>query len=408
MYLPNMLADAGRSLDPDDEAAFGAGAAAAAEALFAVTHGEGPTPLVDLPGLAAASGLGALLVKDESGRHGLGSFKALGGAHAAIRLALDEAGRRAGRPFGPEDLGTPALRAVTRSLTMACATDGNHGRSVAAGARLVGARAVVFLHQGVREVRADAIRAEGAEILRVAGDYDDSLAAVARSCAAEGWINVSDMALPGQERIPTLVMQGYTVMAAEILRQCGDRPPTHLFLQAGVGGMAAAVAAHLALAGLGTRLVVVEPEGAACLLESARAGRRLQLATHAPTVMALLECREPSATGWRILSRLARDFMAVPDTAARAAVNRLARPLPGDPALVVGESGAAGLAGVLQAVADPALQAALGLGPAARVLVIATEGANDVDAWSLSTGLVPGDVTRPGDVTASGELTRAG
>src|SRR5690606_24758680 len=103
--------------------------------------------------------------------------------------------------------------------------DGNHGRSVAAGARLVGARAVVFLHQGVREVRADAIRAEGARIVRVAGDYDDSLAAVARSCAAEGWINVSDMALPGQERIPTLVMQGYTVMAAEILRQCGDRPP---------------------------------------------------------------------------------------------------------------------------------------------------------------------------------------
>lgn len=408
MYLPNMLADAGGALDPADAAAFGAGAAAAAEALFAVTHGEGPTPLVELPGLAAASGLGALLVKDESGRHGLGSFKALGGAHAAIRLALDEAGRRTGRRFGPEDLGTPALLAVTRTLTMACATDGNHGRSVAAGARLVGARAVVFLHQGVREVRADAIRAEGARIVRVAGDYDDSLAAVARSCAAEGWINVSDMALPGQERIPTLVMQGYTVMAAEILRQCGDRPPTHLFLQAGVGGMAAAVAAHLALAGLGIRLVVVEPDGAACLLESARAGRRLQLAAHAPTVMALLECREPSATGWRILSRLACDFMAVPDTAARAAVNRLARPVAGDPALVVGESGAAGLAGLLQAVADPGLQAALGLGPAARVLVIATEGANDVDAWSLSTGLLPEDVKRAVDAKAAGALKRVG
>jgi diaminopropionate ammonia-lyase len=395
MYLPNMLADAGGALDPADVAAFGAGAAAGAEALFAVTHGEGPTPLVELPGLAAASGLGALLVKDESGRHGLGSFKALGGAHAAIRLALDEAGRRTGRRFGPEDLGTPALLAVTRSLTMACATDGNHGRSVAAGARLVGARAVVFLHQGVREVRADAIRAEGARIVRVAGDYDDSLATVARSCAAEGWINVSDMALPGQERIPTLVMQG-------------DRPPTHLFLQAGVGGMAAAVAAHLALAGLGIRLVVVEPDGAACLLESARAGRRLQLAAHAPTVMALLECREPSATGWRILSRLASDFMAVPDTAARAAVNRLARPVAGDPGLVVGESGAAGLAGLLQAVADPGLQAALGLGPAARVLVIATEGANDVDAWSLSTGLVPEDVKRAADAKAAGALKRAG
>ncbi|WP_372024271.1 diaminopropionate ammonia-lyase [Tistrella mobilis] len=403
MYLPNMLADAGGALDPADATAFGAGAAAAAEALFAVTHGEGPTPLVELPGLAAASGLGALLVKDESGRHGLGSFKALGGAHAAIRLALDEAGRRTGRRFGPEDLGTPDLLAVTRTLTMACATDGNHGRSVAAGARLVGARAVVFLHQGVREVRADAIRAEGARIVRVAGDYDDSLAAVARSCAAEGWINVSDMALPGQERIPTLVMQGYTVMAAEILRQCGDRMPTHLFLQAGVGGMAAAVAAHLAMAGPDRpRLVVVEPDGAACLLESARAGRRLQLASHAPTVMALLECREPSATGWRILSRLARDFMAVPDTAARAAVNRLARPVAGDPALVVGESGAAGLAGLFQAVADPGLQAALGLGPAARVLVIATEGANDVDAWSLSTGLVPEDVKRVGALKRAG------
>ena len=203
MYLPNMLADAGRSLDPDDDAAFGAGAAAAAEALFAVTHGEGPTPLVDLPGLAAASGLGALLVKDESGRHGLGSFKALGGAHAAIRLALDEAGRRAGRPFGPEDLGTSRPQGgYPQPHNGLChrrqSWPVGRGRGAAGGARA----AVVFLHQGVREVRADAIRAEGAEILRVAGDYDDSLAAVARSCAAEGWINVSDMALPGQEPDP--------------------------------------------------------------------------------------------------------------------------------------------------------------------------------------------------------------
>lgn len=386
MLIPNTLPDAGLPLDTGDATAFGTDAAQAAAALFALTHahgdtharGDAATPLTALPALAVGLGLHSLHVKDEGGRHGLGSFKALGGAHAVIRLVLAEAARRLGRPVAAGDLGTVAVRAIAGTMTVSCATDGNHGRSVAAGARLVGARSVVFLHRGVSEVRAAAIREQGARIVVVDGDYDDSLAQAGHVAAAEGWINVSDMALPGDEQIPTLVMQGYTVMAAEILRQM-PQPPSHLFIQAGVGGVAGALAAHMTavLGDSRPQVVVVEPDRAPCLFDSARAGHRLRLDRHRPTVMAMLECREPSVVAWRILARLAAGFMTVADDEAMAAVDRLARPLGRDPAILAGESGAAGLAGLLQAVSDPASRAALALDDRARVLVIATEGAND-------------------------------
>src|SRR5690606_38502768 len=156
-----------------------------------------------------------------------------------------------GRPVGPEELGSDEVRAVARSMTFACATDGNHGRSVAQGAAQVGARAVIFVHAGVSAERVAAIARFGAEMVRVEGTYDESVAEAARVAEAEGWTVLSDTSWPGYEYVPGLVMQCYTAMVREILAELPE-PPTHVFLQAGVGGFAAAVAGHLAVA-LGAR-----------------------------------------------------------------------------------------------------------------------------------------------------------
>ncbi|WP_118134418.1 diaminopropionate ammonia-lyase [Oceanicella sp. SM1341] len=390
MYIANRSALRGAPLLPADAELFAPGGVARAAALLPLRPDHGPTPLTALPGLAARLGLGALHVKDEGARLGLGSFKALGGAYAVQVLVLEEAARRLGRPVAPQDLASAPVRAIAAGMTFACATDGNHGRSVAQGARLCGARAAIFVHSGVSEARVAAIAAFGARMIRVQGSYDASVEEAARVAEAEGWTVVSDTSWPGYERIPGLVMQGYTVLVAEALAAL-PAPPTHVFLQAGVGGFAAAVAGHLQ-ALLGPRMprvVVVEPQRAACLLASARAGAPVRVPEEAPTVMAMLECYEPSRVAWRILERLAEGFLALDEESAPAAMRRLAAPEPGDPAIVAGESGAAGLAGLLHALDDGRLGDALGLGPAARVLVINTEGATDPALYHSLTGLRP-------------------
>jgi diaminopropionate ammonia-lyase len=237
---------------------------------------------------------------------------------------------------------------------------------------------VVFVHSGVSQERVAAIARFGAEMVRVAGSYDDSVEEAAWAAHKNRWTIVSDTSWPGYERIPALVMQGYTAMVREALRQLLE-PPSHVFVQAGVGGVAAAVAGHLALALADRRpiFVVVEPARAACVYESARAGRPLKIEQGEPTVMAMLECYEPSLIAWRVLSRVADGFMTVEEEDAVAAMKRLARPLGADPAIVAGESGGVGLAGLIRALADPEACKALRLGPQSRVFVINTEGATD-------------------------------
>jgi diaminopropionate ammonia-lyase len=202
VLVTNTLPTHGAPLDAADAALLGRDAPAEAARHLAWQGALAATPLHALPELARALGVGALHVKDEGHRLGLGSFKALGGAYAVTRLVLEAAERRLGRPVGVAELDAPAVRAVAGGMTVACATDGNHGRSVAYGARLVGARAVVFMHAGVSDARVAAIAAFGAEIVRVAGTYDDSVAEAARASAARGWTVVSDTAWPGYERIP--------------------------------------------------------------------------------------------------------------------------------------------------------------------------------------------------------------
>ncbi|MEZ0168704.1 diaminopropionate ammonia-lyase [Microvirga sp. TS319] len=393
MFLLNQHPDYGKPLDPADAETLGAKAADEVERYLTYRDNHTATPLHTLPALAAELGVGAIHLKDESFRLGLGSFKALGGSYAVIRLVLEEARHQFGRPVDIAELHTPEIRAVAAGMTVACATDGNHGRSVAQGAQLVGARAVIFVHSGVSNERVAAIARFGAQMVRVEGTYDGSVAEAARVAAENGWTVVSDTSWSGYERIPGLVMQGYTAMVREALRQLPE-PPTHVFVQAGVGGVAAAVAGHFALA-LGERrptFVVVEPARAACLFETARAGHPVKIEHGEPTVMAMLECYEPSLVAWRVLSRVADAFMTVDEGDAVAVMNRLARPAGNDPAVVAGESGGVGLAGLIRSVANPEIRAALHLDEASRVFVINTEGATDPDRYAELVGIPPGAV----------------
>lgn len=391
MFLLNSNVLHRQPLDPADAETLGIAGADTVERFLAQRDNHLATPLHGLPALAGELGLGAIHIKDEGFRLGLGSFKALGGAYAVFHLVLEEASKSLGRPVDVADLDQPDVRAVAAGMTVACATDGNHGRSVAQGAQLVGAKAAIFVHAGVSEERIAAIARYGAEMIRVDGNYDDSVRQAAEVSAEKGWTVVSDTSWPGYERIPGLVMQGYTAIVREALRQL-PQPPTHVFVQAGVGGIAAALAGHLAIV-LGEdrpTFIVVEPARAACVVAAAQAGRVVKVAHDQPTVMAMLECYEASPVAWRVLARAADAFMTVDEDEAVAVMRRLARPAGGDPVIVAGESGGVGLAGLIRAVTDN--KAELGLDGKSRVLLINTEGATDPHRYAELVGQSSSDV----------------
>lgn len=373
---------------PEFQAVVSEAAAETARRVITSWPDYAPTPLRALPQLAARLGVGGIDYKDEAGRFGLGSFKALGGAYAVFRLIQRLARERLGREIRRlHDLRAAELQPLLQTLTVCCATDGNHGRSVAWAARMFGCRCVIFLHAGVSQGREDAIRAYGAQTLRVSGNYDDSVEAAADAAARCGWHVISDTSYAGYMEVPLDVMAGYTVMVAEILGQ-QDAPPTHVFLQGGVGGMAAAVAAYLWLryGADRPRIIVVEPEGADCLFQSARAGRPVRVEGALDTVMAGLACGEVSLVAWRVLERAANDFITVADAPVMRLMRDLAHGAFGDPPLVAGESAVAGLAGLQSVMRDPALAAELGLDRASRVLCFGTEGDTDPEIFQRITG----------------------
>jgi diaminopropionate ammonia-lyase len=370
------------------------------EAGFAAAYREiaswpdyAPTPLLSLDRTAASLGIERLLYKDEAPRFGLGSFKALGGAYAVFRLLADRIAGAGEGPITAAALAGGRWRHLTETMTVTCATDGNHGRSVAWGAKLFHCRCVIFVHATVSEGRAAAIAAYGAEIVRVPGGYDESVHHAAAVAAEKGWTVISDTAYAGYSAIPRQIMQGYGTVAEEIFAQLpgavpGGAPPTHVFLQAGVGGMAAALCArfwqHFAAAR--PRVIIVEPDRAACLYESARAGEPVVLTGDLDTVMAGLSCGEVSLLAWPVLAAGAEDFMIVGDDLAIDTVRFLANGAGGDAPLVAGETGVAGLAGLRAAASDPVLRKALALGPASRALVIGSEGDTDPEIYRKIVG----------------------
>ncbi|MCG6901567.1 MAG: pyridoxal-phosphate dependent enzyme [Rhodobacter sp.] len=318
--------------------------AGAVAALLARCPAAAETPLLDAPGLAAQAGVAHLHLKDETGRMGLGSFKALGAAYAIARQA-DAAG------------GDAAIALNGRCFIAASA--GNHGLSVAVGARMFGARAVIVLAESVPESFADRLRGKGAEVVRAGAIYEDSMAEAMRLADANGWTLLSDSSWPGYTDLPFRVMEGYLQMAAEAGRQMPE-PPSHIFLQAGVGGLAAAVAGYARrIWGDAPRIVVVEPEAAPALFESVRAGR--VVTTKGPVSdMGRLDCKEPSLIALAGLARDADAFLAIGEAAAHEAVSQLA-----GIGISTTPSGAAGVAGLFAP--------GLGMSPDARVLAIISE-----------------------------------
>ena len=268
-----------------------------------------PTPLVALPALAESLGAGALWLKDETARFGLPAFKSLGVEFAVHRLA--ERGELAG---------------VT---TLVCASAGNHGRAVARAARSAGLAATIFLDAGVARARVEAIAGEGADIVRVTGNYDDAVRDAAAHAASTGGLVVSDTAWDGYTRIPHDIMLGYTRLMDEAAAAwSGDGPPDVLLVQAGVGGLLAAVASWSAWT-FGSdrpRLVAVEPTLAACVQASAKAGRPTRIDGPLTTVMAGLRCGEVSPLAFEAAAPLVDAYLAVDDVWTRRAMRRLAHP----------------------------------------------------------------------------------
>jgi diaminopropionate ammonia-lyase len=340
--------------------------------------GYEPTPLLELPHLARRLGVGTLRYKDEGGRLGLGSFKALGGAYGVLRVLERELRRRGSGPVSSRDLLSGSHGDRVREITVTCASLGNHGRSVAWGASAFGCRAVIFIPAGTEPDRVSAIEELGARVIPVVGSYDDAVRTAARSAEEKkGWHVVSDTAYPGYEEIPRFILQGYTVIPREALNQMGEgRRPTHVFLQAGVGGLAAGVTAFF-WEELGPRrplVTVVEPTEADCLLESALVGHPSPSPGSLDTTMSCLACREPSTLAWRILDRGANAFVTVHDHAAEETVALLAGGLEGDPPVRSQPSGVAGLTGLIAALFEPALSEPLDLGEYSDVLIIGSEG----------------------------------
>jgi len=394
MLRLNKLPEYKTPLLPDDAAILSLDAAREVERYLQHREGHRETPLVGLPGLAAELGVGSIHIKDEGHRLGLGSFKALGGAYAVIRLVLQAAESESGTSIDLSEWQSDRVRSVASRMTVSCATDGNHGRSVAQGAQLVGVRCVIFVHAGVSTQRIEAIEKFGAEIIRVDGNYDDSVTESARVAQERGWITVSDTPWPGYESTPGLVMQGYTALVSEALRQL-PAPPTHVFVQAGVGGIAAAVAGHLDILQGDQRpfFTVVEPSKAACLFESLDAGRAIKIKDGDATVMAMLECYEPSRVAWRILARSADAFMTVEDAEAIDVMRRLAAPASADQPIVSGESGGVGLAALINVAGNADHRDMLGLNTTSRIFVINTEGATDPTLYQQIVGRSPAEVT---------------
>ncbi|MBW6396302.1 diaminopropionate ammonia-lyase [Roseomonas sp. HJA6] len=345
------------------------------------------TPLVDLPDAAAAAQVASVHYKHEGGRFGLGSFKALGGAYAVMRLLQAELARRGvANAATAAELMEGTHGEATRGITVCCATDGNHGRSVAWGAKLFGATCVIFVHEHVSQGRRDAIAKYGAEIRVVPGNYDDAVREAQKQADANAWFVVSDTSYPGYTEVPRDVMQGYRVMADEAATQIGITP-THVFVQGGVGGVAAAVSAQMRMRfGAAVKVIVAEPDKAACLLASAEAGQPTTIEGDLDTLMAGLACGEPSLLAWQELERAAFAFMAVPDDSAVDCMKALAAR---NPPVVAGESAVAGLAALLLAAGEPFARAALGLDSTSRILLFGTEGATDPEIYARLVGHAP-------------------
>lgn len=345
-----------------------------------------PTPLVHLKELAGTLGVGDIYIKDESLRFGLNAFKVLGGSYAIGRYIAAKLGEDI-ESLPSERMLSQEVRGRLGDLTFVTATDGNHGRGVAWTANQLGQHSVVYMPHGSAEERLNNIRAEGADASIVDMNYDEAVRLANSKAESEGWVMVQDTAWEGYTDIPTWIIQGYATMGCEIVEQLaemGEEMPTHIFLQAGVGSMAAAMQGFFASLYGENRpfTAVVEPQKADCIFRTAEAndGKLHFVTGRMDTIMAGLACGEPCTIGWEILRDYTDAFLSCPDYMAADGMRILASPQNGDAKVISGESGAAPLgcvANILTRNDFSQLKEQLGLNSDSRILFISTEGDTD-------------------------------
>ncbi|MCR5834265.1 MAG: diaminopropionate ammonia-lyase [Selenomonadaceae bacterium] len=340
------------------------------------------TPLVSLKNFAAANNVRAVLVKDESTRFGLKAFKGLGSIYAIYKVISRKLGL-----FNPPLKKLLSRRDEFKDMTFITTTDGNHGKGVSWAANLFGCKSFVYMPKGTVEIRAQAIRDAGNATVEITDlSYDDCVKFTAELAAKNHWYLIQDTSWRGYEEIPAQIMLGYSTLAYEALWQMEYKCPTHIFLQAGVGSMAGAIAAVFCevFRSNPPRITIVEPAEVACFYESMKVGDgQMHSATGTcKTMMAGLNCATPCEIAWYILRRFATDAAAIDDEIAAEAMKQLANPIGDDEKIISGESGCAGFALANAALKDEDLRRALEIDSDSVIFVVNTEGATDPDNYS--------------------------
>lgn len=344
------------------------------------------TPLRELKNTAKELGLGAVYVKDESYRFGLNAFKVLGGSYA-IGNYLAKKLHKSITELPYQTMISDQIKEELGDITFVTATDGNHGRGVAWTANRLRQKSVVYMPKGSAAERLSNIRAEGAEASITDLNYDEAVRLANSQAEQKGWIMVQDTAWEGYEDIPEWIMQGYGTMAYEAYEQIKEKP-THIFLQAGVGSMAGAVAGFFASVYGAEKpiITIVEPNKADCIFRTAEAndGKLHFVTDDMNTIMAGLACGEPCSIGWNVLKDYADYYISCPDYAAAQGMRLLGNPTEGDEKIISGESGASAFGCVAEIMRDPRLanlRDTLGLNENSKVLFFSTEGDTDKESY---------------------------
>ena len=331
------------------------------DAYSSISKWEGyvPTPLISLNKLSKELNLKNIYYKDESKRFDLKSFKALGGAYAVEKVAQEN-----------------------RDIVVSTATAGNHGRSVAWGAKRLGLKCKIFISEFVSDVRGQAMADLGADVVKVKGNYEKSLIECIKQSTENNWQIVQDVAWKDYMQIPTYTMAGYTVMMREIIDQIKNEKISHIILQAGVGGMAGAMVAGIAryLDNIPVTLVV-EPDSAACVLESIKTGKIEKIDIKSESLMGGMSCGEVSLVPWEILKNSVKYCISLPDDDIAKTMKLLGNSSFSDDKIIAGENSAPGVISLITSCEDQAIKEKLDLNEKSNVLVFGCEGDTDQEMY---------------------------
>ena len=318
-----------------------------------------PTPLIKLEKLAKELKIKKIFYKDESKRFNLKSFKALGGAYAIEKISEGN-----------------------KNIVVATATAGNHGRSVAWGAKRLGLNCKIFISEFVSNARGQAMTDLGADVIKVKGNYENSLNECIKESTKNNWQIVQDVAWENYKTIPMYTMAGYTVMMREIIDQINKDQITHIILQAGVGGMAGAMIAGIAryLDYIPT-IITVEPDSAACVLESIKSGKIEKIDIQRESLMGGMSCGEPSLVPWQILKKSVNNCISLPDDDIGKTMKLCANASFGDDNIIAGENSAPGIISLIASCNDENIKSKLNLNSNSNILLVGCEGDTDQEMY---------------------------